>query len=70
VVLLDHGKIVATGSPVQLKARHGGERVVVTVDQADDLTSAAEALAKVAAAPPRSTRKASSSPPRQAKRPA
>ena len=51
VVLLDHGKIVATGSPVQLKARHGGERVVVTVDQADDLASAAEALAKVAAGP-------------------
>ena len=51
VVLLDHGKIVATGSPVQLKARHGGERVVVTVDQADDLPSAAEALAKVAAGP-------------------
>jgi ABC-2 type transport system ATP-binding protein len=51
VVLLDHGKIVATGSPVQLKARHGGERVVVTVDQADDLAAAAEALAKVAAGP-------------------
>jgi ABC-2 type transport system ATP-binding protein len=51
VVLLDHGKIVATGSPVQLKARHGGERVVVTVDQADDLASAAEALQKVAAGP-------------------
>jgi ABC-2 type transport system ATP-binding protein len=49
VVLLDHGKIVATGSPVQLKARHGGERVVVTVDGADDLAAAAEALEKVAA---------------------
>src|ERR1700744_6046962 len=30
VVLLDHGKIVATGSPVNLKERHGGERVRVT----------------------------------------
>src|SRR4051794_37359977 len=49
VVLLDHGKIVATGSPGQLKARHGGERVVVTVDGADDLGPAAEALEKVAA---------------------
>jgi ABC-2 type transport system ATP-binding protein len=48
VVLLDHGKIVATGSPVQLKARHGGERVVVTVDEADDLAAAAQALEKVA----------------------
>ncbi|HET9184560.1 MAG TPA: ATP-binding cassette domain-containing protein [Solirubrobacterales bacterium] len=49
VVLLDHGKIVATGSPAQLKARHGGERVVVTVDADADLGPAAEALAKVAA---------------------
>jgi ABC-2 type transport system ATP-binding protein len=49
VVLLDHGKIVATGSPGQLKARHGGERIVVTVDGADDLGPAAEALEKVAA---------------------
>ena len=49
VVLLDHGKIVATGSPSQLKAQHGGERVVVTVDQAEDLPAAARALAQVAA---------------------
>jgi ABC-2 type transport system ATP-binding protein len=52
VVLLDHGKIVATGSPVQLKARHGGERVVVTVDEVDDLAPVALALAKVAAGTP------------------
>jgi ABC-2 type transport system ATP-binding protein len=51
VVLLDHGKIVATGSPVQLKARHGGERVVVTVDEVDDLGPVARALEKVAAGP-------------------
>jgi ABC-2 type transport system ATP-binding protein len=51
VVLLDHGKIVATGSPVNLKARHGGERVVVTVDEADDLAPVAQALEKVAAGP-------------------
>jgi ABC-2 type transport system ATP-binding protein len=49
VVLLDHGKIVATGSPGQLKARHGGERVVVTVDTEGDLAAAADALEKVAA---------------------
>jgi ABC-2 type transport system ATP-binding protein len=49
VVLLDHGKIVATGSPGQLKARHGGERIVVTVDGADELGPAAEALERVAA---------------------
>lgn len=51
VVLLDHGKIVATGSPVQLKARHGGERVVVTVDEIDALGPVAQALEKVAAGP-------------------
>ena len=49
VVLLDHGKIVATGSPGRLKAQHGGERVVVTVDEAETLPAAAEALEKVAA---------------------
>jgi ABC-2 type transport system ATP-binding protein len=51
VVLLDHGKIVATGSPAQLKARHGGERVVVTVDVAEELPAAASALERVAAGP-------------------
>jgi len=51
VVLLDHGKIVATGSPVQLKARHGAERVVVTVE-VDDLAPVAQALEKVAAGTP------------------
>jgi ABC-2 type transport system ATP-binding protein len=49
VVLLDHGQIVATGSPGQLKAQHGGERVVVTVDDAAVLPAAAQALQRVAA---------------------
>jgi ABC-2 type transport system ATP-binding protein len=49
VVLLDHGQIVATGSPGQLKAQHGGERVVVTVDDAAVLPAAAQALERVAA---------------------
>jgi ABC-2 type transport system ATP-binding protein len=52
VVLLDHGKIVVTGSPGQLKARHGGERVVITVDEAEQLAPAATALERVAAGPP------------------
>jgi ABC-2 type transport system ATP-binding protein len=52
VVLLDHGKIVATGSPGQLKARHGGERVVVTVDAEAELPAAATALERVAAGAP------------------
>jgi ABC-2 type transport system ATP-binding protein len=49
VVLLDHGKIVATGTPTQLKAQHGGERVVVTVNDADQLAATARALEGVAA---------------------
>jgi ABC-2 type transport system ATP-binding protein len=49
VVLLDHGKIIATGTPTQLKAQHGGERVVVTVDAAEELAAAARALQRVAA---------------------
>jgi ABC-2 type transport system ATP-binding protein len=49
IVLLDHGKIVATGTPTQLKAQHGGERVVVTVDDPDQLPAAARALEGVAA---------------------
>jgi ABC-2 type transport system ATP-binding protein len=49
IVLLDHGKIVATGTPTQLKAQHGGERVVVTVDDPEQLAAVARALEGVAA---------------------
>jgi ABC-2 type transport system ATP-binding protein len=49
VVLLDHGEIVATGTPTQLKAQHGGERVVVTVNDPEQLAAAARALEAVAA---------------------
>jgi ABC-2 type transport system ATP-binding protein len=52
VVLLDHGRVVATGSPTELKARHGGERVVVTVDAEAELPAAATALERVAAGAP------------------
>src|SRR6201996_9210424 len=49
VVLLDHGKIVATGSPGRLKAQHGGERVAGTVDVAAELPAAPSALERFAA---------------------
>jgi ABC-2 type transport system ATP-binding protein len=45
IVLLDHGRVAAAGSPAELKARIGGERIVVTVEQADDLATAAMTLA-------------------------
>ncbi|HEY2717151.1 MAG TPA: ATP-binding cassette domain-containing protein [Solirubrobacterales bacterium] len=52
VVLLDHGRGAATGSPTELKARHGGERVVVTVTVDSELPAAATALERVAAGAP------------------
>jgi len=52
VVLLDHGRVAATGSPTELKARHGGERVVVSVDAETELPAAATALERVAAGAP------------------
>jgi ABC-2 type transport system ATP-binding protein len=49
VVLLDHGRTVATGAPTELKARHGGERIAVAVAANDQLGEAALALERVAA---------------------
>ncbi len=49
IVLLDHGRIAATGSPAELKARHGGERIAVAVPTAEQLPLAAAALERVAA---------------------
>jgi ABC-2 type transport system ATP-binding protein len=44
IVVLDHGKVVAQGTPAVLKQRVGGERVEVTLTNGD-LRPAAEALA-------------------------
>jgi ABC-2 type transport system ATP-binding protein len=51
IVLLDHGRVAATGSPSELKARHGGERIAVTVAADGQLEHAAGALSQVAAGP-------------------
>jgi daunorubicin resistance ABC transporter ATP-binding subunit len=51
IVLLDHGRIVAAGTPVELKARLGGERITVTVAGVDQLEAAAGALASFADGP-------------------
>jgi ABC-2 type transport system ATP-binding protein len=48
IVLLDHGRVAATGSPAELKARIGGERIGVTVASPEALESAARALAPFA----------------------
>ncbi|MGV1048927.1 MAG: ATP-binding cassette domain-containing protein [Solirubrobacterales bacterium] len=49
IVLLDHGRVAATGSPTTLKARHGGERIAVSVAAPGQLDEAATALERVAA---------------------
>jgi ABC-2 type transport system ATP-binding protein len=52
IVLLDHGRVAAAGSPAELKARVGGERLEVTVAGPGDLIAAAEAMADFADGPP------------------
>jgi ABC-2 type transport system ATP-binding protein len=44
IVVLDHGRIVATGTPAELKRRIGAERVAVTLGEATDLEPASRAL--------------------------
>jgi ABC-2 type transport system ATP-binding protein len=44
IVVLDHGSVVAAGSPAQLKRRIGGERIEVTAPAASDLEAASHAL--------------------------
>jgi ABC-2 type transport system ATP-binding protein len=48
VVVLDHGRAVAQGSPAELKAMIGGERLEVAVETAGDLEPAAVALREFA----------------------
>jgi ABC-2 type transport system ATP-binding protein len=51
IVVLDHGRVAASGSPATLKARIGGERIDVAVAGPEDLRPAAEALAEFADGP-------------------
>jgi ABC-2 type transport system ATP-binding protein len=51
VVVLDHGRVAAAGTPAELKARIGGERIAVTVAAVEDLSPAAAALAPFADGP-------------------
>ncbi len=49
IVVLDHGRVVARGTPCELKLGYGGERIVVTVADEAALTIARGALAVFAA---------------------
>jgi ABC-2 type transport system ATP-binding protein len=51
VVVLDRGRVAAAGSPGELKARIGGERLEVKVAGPGDLITAADALAEFADGP-------------------
>ncbi len=44
VVVLDQGKIVAAGAPSELKARHGGERMSVSLRDPRQVSATAEAM--------------------------
>jgi ABC-2 type transport system ATP-binding protein len=48
IVILDHGRVAAAGSPAELKSRVGGERIGVTVAAAAELEPAAAALVRFA----------------------
>jgi ABC-2 type transport system ATP-binding protein len=52
IVVLDGGRIAAQGSPAELKARIGGERLEVTVGGATELAAAAAALGRFASDQP------------------
>jgi daunorubicin resistance ABC transporter ATP-binding subunit len=51
VVVLDHGSVVAQGTPAQLKARIGTELIEVTVATVGDLARVSDAVAGLASAP-------------------
>jgi ABC-2 type transport system ATP-binding protein len=48
IVVIDHGRVIASGRPDQLKAQLGGDRIDVVVRTLDDLPAAADLLTKVA----------------------
>lgn len=51
IVVLDHGRVAAEGTPNELKARIGGERIAVSVGSPADLAAAAAALEPFADGP-------------------
>jgi ABC-2 type transport system ATP-binding protein len=50
ISVIDHGRVIAEGSPEQLKSRLGGDRIDVVVRDAGELPAAAAAVAPVAVA--------------------
>ena len=52
VVIIDHGKVIASGTPGQLKTRAGGDRLELQASPGQDLRQLAAVLAPLAAADP------------------
>jgi ABC-2 type transport system ATP-binding protein len=48
IVVVDHGRVIAEGTSAELKAKMGGERVLLTVAPESDLGAAREVLGRVA----------------------
>ena len=44
VIVIDHGKVIAEGTPLQLKDRSGAASLVITVSRPDDVDAAAQVL--------------------------
>ncbi|GIE76147.1 daunorubicin resistance protein DrrA family ABC transporter ATP-binding protein [Actinoplanes philippinensis] len=51
IVVIDHGRVIATGTPAQLKARTGAQTVTVRPAFGDELDRVREAVARVATGP-------------------
>ncbi len=48
IAVIDHGRVIAEGTPDELKSRVGGERLEVTLESYDQEDAAIEALAPLA----------------------
>jgi ABC-2 type transport system ATP-binding protein len=53
IAVIDHGRVIAEGTPDELKSRVGGERLEVTLQDYDQEPAAIEALAPLADEPPK-----------------
>jgi ABC-2 type transport system ATP-binding protein len=51
IAVLDHGKVIARGTANELKARVGGERLVITVARPEQLETASQVLTRLAGEP-------------------
>ena len=52
IAVIDHGRVVATGTPAELKARVGGQVLHVRPTRPDDLDRVADVVADLAGTPP------------------